>query len=118
MNFSERCEHASRLLGQLQSVVDSLDKDACELEVSRDDEPVLVRMVLSFVECNRLSGELLYEQIPHIDQTVFAVGTAMRLAHDELMKRARGAHTDMEVYTKLRVRHSSKAQVVPIRHAI
>lgn len=117
MNFSERCEHVTDLLSQLQEVVDSLDRDAGELEVSRNDEPLLVRMVQGFMVCNRLSGEILYEQIPHIEQTAFAVGTVVRLAHDELMKRARGAHTDMEVYTKLRARRS-KASVVPIRHAV
>lgn len=102
MNFSERCTNASHLLNQLKEVVDALDKDACDLEVTVNDEPILTRMVQGFLACNRLSGELLYEQIPHIDQEEFAVGNALRLAHDELMKRARGAHTDMEVYTKLR----------------
>lgn len=102
MNFSERCSDASLLLSQLKEVVDRLDKDACDLEVTVDDGPLLTRMVQGFLACNRLSGELLYEHIPHIDQEEFAVGNALRLAHDELMKRARGAYTDMEVYTKLR----------------
>jgi 2-phospho-L-lactate guanylyltransferase (CobY/MobA/RfbA family) len=116
MNFSERCEHTALLLGQLKDVVDALDKDAGELEVTIDDEPLLARMVQGFLACNRLSVELLYEQIPHIDQEVFAVGTGLRLAHDELMRRARGAHTDMEVYTKLR--SSRRAGTIHrIRHA-
>ena len=118
MNFSERCVEATRLLGHLQTVVDALDKDACELEVSLNDEPLLVRMVQGLIVCNRLSGELLYEQIPHIDLQEFAVGSAMRLAHDELMRRARGAHNDMEIYTKLRGRRLSGGKVVPIRHAV
>lgn len=118
MNFSERCAQATHLLNQLQIAVDALNKDACELEVSRDDEPVLVRMVQGFLVCNRLSGELLHEQIPHIDQEEPAVGAAMRLAHSELMSRARGAHTDMEIYTKLHGGRSARGNVVPIRHAI
>ena len=116
MNFSERCTHVSMLLTQLKDVVDVLDKDACELEVTVDDEPLLVRLVQGFLACNRLSGELLYEHIPHIDLKEFAVGNAMRLAHDELMKRARGAHTDMEVYTKLRASRRS-GTIHRIRHA-
>ena len=118
MNFSECCTEAAHLLNQLRDVVDALDKDAGELEVSLNDEPVLVRLVQGFLVCNRLSGELLYEQIPHIDLEEFAVGSALRLAHDELMRRARGAHTDMEIYTKLRNRRLSGANVVPIRHAV
>ena len=106
MDFSERCVHATQLLHRLKTVVDNLDNDACELEVSHEDEPVLVRLVQSFIECNRLSEEILYELIPHIDQAEYAVGSAVgsaiRLAHDELMRRARGAHTDMEIYTKIR----------------
>ena len=116
MNFSERCTHTFHLLGQLKDVVDALDKDACDLEVTVDDEPILTRMVQGFLACNRLSGELLYEQIPYIDQEEFAVGSALRLAHDELMKRARGAHTDMEVYTKLRSSRRS-GTIHRIRHA-
>lgn len=113
MNFSERCAHVTQLLHQLKTVVDNLDKEAGELEVSRDDEPILVRLVQGFVECNRLSGEILYEQIPHIEQDELSVGDALRLAHDELMRRARGAHTDMEIYTKLRKR--PRARQVPHR---
>lgn len=116
MNFSERCQHVSHLLQRLHTVVYALDKDAGELEVTVDDEPLLVRMVQGFLECNRLSGEILYDQIPHIDQHEFSVGTALRLAHDELMNRARGAHTDMEVYTKLRSRRQGR--VAPMLHAV
>jgi len=115
MNFSERCQQATHLLQRLHTVVSALDRDAGELEVTHDDEPLLVRLVQGFSECNRLSGELLYEQIPHIDQEEFSVGTAMRLAHDELMHRARGAHTDMELYVKLSANRRSK---VTMLHAI
>ncbi len=116
MNFSERCIRVSYLLENLRNTVDSLDKDASELEVARDDTNLLTRMVQGFLVCNRLSREILYEQIPHIEQEEHAVGDALRLAHDELMKRARGAHTDMEIYTKTRTRR--RAAVVPIRHAV
>lgn len=115
MNFSERCAHAAHLLGQLKDVVDKLDKDACELEVTVDDEPILVRMVQGFIVCKRLSVELLHDQLPHIDQREFAVGTAFRMTHDELLRRARGAQTDMEVYTKLRSSRRSAAQFL---HAV
>lgn len=115
MDFSERCQQATHLLQRLHTVVSALDRDAGELEVTTDDEPLLVRLVQNFTECNRLSGELLYEQIPHIDQQEFAVGSALRIAHDELMRRARGAHTDMEVYTKL---SSSRRRKTPMLHAI
>lgn len=116
MDFSEICRQATHLLQRLHTAVSELDRDACELEVTMDDEPLLVRMVQGFIECNRLSGELLYEQIPYIDQEEFAVGTAMRLAHDELMRRARGAHTDMEVYTKLR--SSRRRHPTSMLHAV
>jgi len=115
MNFSERCAHVTYLLSQLKDVADSLDKDACELEVSTDDDPILVRMVQGFLVCNRLSEEILYDHVPHVDQREFAVGTAFRMAHDELMKRVRGAHTDMEVYTKLR---SSRRSAQRFLHAV
>ena len=115
MNFSERCQHVTHLLQRLHTVVSALDRDASELEVSVDDEPLLARMVQGFLECNRLSGELLYEHIPYVDQESFAVGTTQRLAHDELMHRARCAHTDMELYTKLRL---SRHMRQPLLHAI
>lgn len=119
MDFSERCAHTTHLLGQLKTVVDALDHDAGELEVTHNDEPLLVRMVRNFIELNRLSEEILYEQIPHIDQHEFSVGTTYRLVHDELMRRARGAHTDMEIYTKLRGQRAARgSNLVALRHAV
>ena len=116
MNFSERCARASHMLEQLRSVVEKLDKEVCELEVSRHDEAILVRLVQGFLVCNRLSEEILDSQLPAIEQEMAPVGAAMRLAHEELMRRARGAHTDMEIYTKRRQRRNSA--VIPIRHAV
>jgi hypothetical protein len=64
MDFSERCRHATHLLQRLHTVVSALDKDACELEVTLDDEPLLVRMVQGFIACKSLSEELLCQVIP------------------------------------------------------
>ncbi len=102
MNFSERCQQAGRLLAQLKLTVEALDKDACELDKTQEDEVLLLRMVQMFRVCNRLSEEILYEEIPHIEQESFVVGSVMRMTHDGLMERARGAHTDLEVHTKRR----------------
>ncbi len=112
MNFSENVQDATFLLQRIQSLVSDLDRGIDELETTLHDDPVITRVVAKLLECKRLSADLLHRALPAVDEENFTVGNAIRVGHDELMRRARGAHTDLELYTKRKATRAQRQMVL------
>lgn len=112
MNLSESCQDATLLLQRIETLVEDLDRGIDELEVTLHDEPVMTKLVARLLECKRLSADLLQRSLPAVDKDEFAVGNVIRLAHDQLMRRARGAHTDLELYTKRKATRAQRQMVL------
>lgn len=97
----------------MSAVVGQLERDAAALDVASDDSELLVGLVQGFTACKRLSEVLVHQLIPAIDADEFSVGSIVRMAHDDLLQRARGAHTDLERHTSVKSRPRT-----PYLHAV
>lgn len=106
MDFTEQCTNASATLLELSTRVDSLEIQLLQLDERRNDTTLLTGIVTRLFEAKDLSDDFLHAQVPAISLEEPAVALAMRIAHQELMKRYWAIRDDLEVMTKVRDRRA------------
>lgn len=101
MKFPQHCADASRSLQSISKVVDSMEAHLLELEEDRQNTTLLTHLVQELFMTKSLSEGILHEHLHYIEQEEAGVAEAIKLAHDELMKRAWAVRHDLEILTKV-----------------
>lgn len=118
MDFTQNCQRASEELLELSTRVDALEIQLVRLSEARTDTTLLTGIVTGLFEAKDLSENLLHAIIPAVALEEPAVATALRIAHQELMRRYWGVRDDFEIMTKVKgqVRKTGRhAAVVHLR---
>jgi hypothetical protein len=119
MDFAQHCQRASEKLLELSTRVDAMEIQLVRLSEARTDTTLLTGIVTGLFEAKDLSEDLLHSTIPAVALEEPAVATALRIAHQELMRRYWGVRDDFEIMTKVKgqVRKASgrHASVVNLR---
>jgi len=101
MDFSQNCQDTSTALLSLSSQVDALEIQLVKLSDARSDTTLLTGIVTGLFEARGLSENLLHTLIPAVGVEDPAVALAMRIAHQEVMRRYWGVRDDFEIMTKV-----------------
>ncbi len=112
MSFTEHCTDASAALLALSTRIENLEIQLLRLDENRNDTNLLTVIVTRLFEAKDLSEELLHVVIPAIGVEEPAVALAVRIAHQELMRRYWGVRDDFEVMTKVKDRKPRSADKV------
>jgi hypothetical protein len=102
MDFTQNCQNASQSLLDLSTRIDALEIQLVRLNDARTDTTLLTGVVTGLFEAKDLSENLLHTLIPTIALDDPAVALAMRIAHQEVMRRYWGVRDDFEVMTKVK----------------
>lgn len=101
MKFPKHCADASQSLQTIATVVDSMEAHLLELEEDRHNTDLLTHLVQELFMTKSLSEGILHEHLHFIEQEEAGVAEAIKLAHDELMRRAWAVRHDLEILTKV-----------------
>ncbi len=111
MDFAQNCQSASADLLNISTRIDALEIQLVMLSDARTDTTLLTGIVTGLFEAKDLSENLLHSVIPAVALEEPAIATALRIAHQELMRRYWGVRDDFEIMTKVKgqVRKTARA---------